>query len=116
MAITGQPLRSANATSAAGSGTTAFTGQGIAHRAQPGSHHRLVLGVDERLRAGPDGDPGRLQGVQDVRRYVLVIERDHVTLRRESGDRRRIGVVADDHVVHDLSRRDVRPFGEQSQP
>ena len=48
-----------------------------AHPGQPPPHHRLVLGVHQRLGTGPDREAGVLERVQVLGGHVLVVEGDH---------------------------------------
>ena len=86
-----------------------------AQRAEPLAHHRLVLGVDERLRARPYGDAGVGQRVQVLGRHVLVVEGDDLGPAGDLAQHLEVSVVADDRVGDDLRRRDALRLGQQPQ-
>lgn len=87
-----------------GVGHDAVARAGRAQLGEPGAHHPLVLGVDERVGTRAYGDAVRLQRAQMLDRHVLVVERDHVTPSREVTQRGQVVVVADDHIADHLGR------------
>jgi hypothetical protein len=80
-------------------GDDAVAGAGHAELSKPGPHHALVLGVHQRVGAGPHGYALGLKGTQVLRRHVLVVEGDHVAAVGEVTQRVQVPVVADDDVA-----------------
>ena len=74
LAITGQPVPVAEGSQLSGVRDDLIGRAGSTERAEPISHDRLVLGVDEGVRTGADGDTGVLEVVEQLGRYVLVVE------------------------------------------
>ena len=113
LAITGQPCSVAERDQRGGVGHHPVRRAGRPERGQPVAHDRLVLGVHQRVRPGPDRDPGRLQVAEQPGRHVLVVEGDHVAAGGEGADRLGVGVVAHGDVMHHGGRGHVGPLGEQ---
>ena len=70
---------------------------------QPIAHDRLVLGVHQSSRSGPNRDPGRLEIAKQPGRHMLMVEGDHIAAGGEAAYGLRVGVVPDRDVVHDLA-------------
>ena len=87
-------------------------GAGDAEVAQILAHVGLVLRVDQRQGAWPNG--GELaELLQVLGGHVLVVERDGVAAVGEATEDIELAVVADDGVRDDLGRGHVRPLGQQ---
>lgn len=91
-------------------------GAGHPDGVEPGPHHALVLGVDQRLRAGPDGHAVGLQGPQVLGRHVLVVEGDHIAAGREAAQRVEVAVVAEDGLGDHLRGGVLGRVGEEFEP
>ena len=106
---TGQPCSSAKATSAPRPAPPGWPGTGTPSPASRSRITALSWACTRASGPGPDGDAVSLQVVQDLRGHVLMVEGHHVAAGGEGAHRRRVGVVADHHVVHDLRGGDVGP-------
>ena len=78
----------------------------------PLAHGQLVLGVAQRVRAGPDRGPGLLHGRDQRAGDVLVIERDHVAVAGEGQQVVGPAVVAEHGARGDLGRALVGGGGQ----
>ena len=82
---------------------------------EPVSHHRLVLGEAQRVRAGRQHDPVLGQGAQVQLRNVLVVERHDLAAAGEVAQVRQRAVVAHDHIGRDQRGPVVRRLGQDPQ-
>ncbi len=71
--------------------------------------------MDQRLRAGPDSEPGVLERVQVPGGHVLVVERDDRAPVGRLHEGVEVAVVADEMVGDDLRGGDAFGLGEQPQ-
>jgi len=69
----------------------------------------------QRGAGGVDGDAVGLEGVEHLRRHVLVVEGDHVAVLREGPHRLEVGVLADGRAGDDERRRRRVALGEHRQ-
>ena len=90
-------------------------GRRCVERVEPGPHHRLVLGVHQRLRTGPHGEAVGLEGVQVLGRDVLVVERHDLRAAGDLPQHLEVRVVPDQAVRDDLRGRDAIRLGQQPQ-
>jgi hypothetical protein len=77
------------------------------------THDRLVLGVDERGRAGTNHDSSRLKIAKQPGGNMLVVKGHDIAFSRKAAYGGRVGVVPDRDIVNDQCRRGVRTLGEQ---
>ena len=96
----GQPSSSPKAANAAASATTRLTGTGSPEGGQSITHDRLVLGMDESCRSGPNHYTGRLKITKQAGGDMLVVEGHDIAPRCKGPHGRRVGVVADRDVMH----------------
>ena len=76
--------------------------------AQPSAHRELVLSEHQRLGGGQHGDALGDEDVQQMRRYVLMVESQCVGADCGPPQRIQIGMGSDHHVGADLSSRVIR--------
>ena len=84
-------------------------------RGEPGAHHGLVLGVDQRVGPGSHRHAVGDQRAQVLGGDVLVVEGDDAAAGGDAAQGLEVAVVADDVVGDHLRGRDALGLGQQPQ-